>query len=113
MANKVNRVHKEKRGALTFSDIGWSAIAIAILSATWLLMVYRDQLSSSYGSLVLVIIGIGVGSSLVCIGMGLWKASYYWKLLVVAVALFWMVDLFGYTALLAGPLIDPSSFKIP
>lgn len=111
MVSKVNRVQK-KQSSPSFDDISWSAIAVATLLAAWFLMSYRNQFPASYNGPLRIIIGIAIGTSLACIGVALWKTSY-WKLIAVAVALVWLVALFMYIAFLSGPLIDPNSIKIP
>lgn len=105
MAVKVNRVHKAKRDPLSFNNIGWPAIAAATLMTAWFLMNYR-QFPVAYGNLILVITGTMLVASLASIIMGVWRASFRWKLLSVAIAVVWLVPFIFYAMGLAGPFFN-------
>lgn len=107
MVTQVNRVDKTAmRRRRLFSDIGWSVIAAAALVAEWILASNYNQIPLVYSNLILMIAGLLLAVSLLGIMMGVWKASFRWKFLSVALALVWLVPFILYVMSFAGPLFD-------
>jgi uncharacterized membrane protein YccC len=106
MASQGNRANKPVQRRPLFNDIGWPTIAFVSLVVIFCLMGYHSQIAYKYLSLVDVFFGILLAISIVGIILGVWKASFRWKYLSVALAVVWLVPFVLYVMSFAGPLFD-------
>lgn len=104
MASNVNRIHQTKRGLRSFDDVGWSAISVASLVVAWWFMNYQSSIAYKYSHLITIFIGILLAVSIASIMTGVWKASFQWKFLSIAMALVWLAPFLLYMLSLASPL---------
>ena len=106
MVSQGNRANKPVQRRSLFNDIGWSTIAFVSLVVVFCLMGYRSQIAYKYLSLVDIFFGILLAISMVSIIAGVWKASFRWKYISVALAVIWLVPFVLYVMSFAGPLFD-------
>jgi hypothetical protein len=107
MASQGNKVDKTAmRRRRLFNDFGWSAIAFASLLVIFCLASYQPQIEYKDLDLVRVFNGVLLTISIASILAGIWKATFRWKFLSVALAVAWLVPFILYFMSFAGPLFD-------